>query len=182
MQVDDGMPSWIRKAEEIDWPQFDYAYQEAPDINKMLQTAAFGGEDAAHKACRELHAELEHQSTIYNSTYEAIPFLFEVLKARRGNTGLQLSVLRLIGDVTWSTADLIENNPSAAWQSGAGWPGIGQCHGRLWLGTDEITWLLANHADMDVRMLAAYILGLLIVPGKEFAPAEMNVMTVRFQH
>ena len=86
-------PSWISAMEQVDWAKLDYAYGDATNVSELIRTIAFGDEAEACEACTTLHGELVHQSSVYSSTYEAIPFLIETLAVTGSGSGVRRGVL-----------------------------------------------------------------------------------------
>jgi hypothetical protein len=86
---------WIRRMERVDWAHLEYSYEEAPNVPELIQTVAFGDDEQGCKACSTLHDNIVHQSSIYSSTCEAIPFLIEALAATATVPSLGSHVSRL---------------------------------------------------------------------------------------
>jgi hypothetical protein len=160
---------WIQRMQRVHWAKLDYAYGHATDVTDLIQTIAFGDEAEALDACGILNEELVHQGSIYSSTYEAIPFLVEVLADTRPGSKVRVHVLALLEGI----ADACVHSLQLAHSEGKDpRPQLGRFFDRLWLGTRLFAGLMRDDPAGDVRMGAAYLLGMLLSAGPGFAAAN----------
>ena len=159
-------PAWISRMRAVDWASLDYCYGEHTNVSGLIETIAFGTQDEALDACGTLGNELEHQGSIYSSTYEAIPFLIEA--AAVAAPGVRSRVLYLVAEFVGSAIHWIEMAERD--------PGSGEDYWtanyieRAWLGSEVFARLLHDEGDEILRIVAAYVLGLLLTRGPALAP------------
>jgi hypothetical protein len=168
-------PLWISAMEQVDWAKLDYAYGDATNVSELIRTIAFGDEAEACEACTTLHGELVHQSSVYSSTYEAIPFLIETLAVTGSGSGVRRGVLTLLDDIVASCVYWIEmegNTDPALAEGQDGWVPPSRFIERAWLGLERFARLLHDDDDADVRTRAAHLLGMLLTPAPRLAPAD----------
>jgi hypothetical protein len=160
--------------ERTDWAHLEYSYEEAPNVPELIRTAAFGDDEQACKACSTLHDNIVHQSSIYSSTSEAIPFLIEALAVTGRASMSRLLVLHLLGDIVKSSVHWIEmeSDPEFALGGQEPWPLPRNCIEQTWLGSELFARLLQDDDNADVRILAAYLLGMLLTLGPGSAPTD----------
>jgi hypothetical protein len=159
---------WIARMEQVEWAKLDYAYGNSCDVSALIRTIVFGSEAAACNACTTLHDELVHQSSIYSSTYEAIPFLIDALATTPSKSPRRLAVLKLLDSIAESCLhwiELEETFESTSTEEREKWAPSDKWIRRVWLGSDLFVQMLHDDKDPDVRTYIAHLLGMLVTLG-----------------
>ena len=65
--------------DEIDWANLEHAYGSAHDVPELLRALLASNKNERDEAFYELFANIRHQSTVYEATPYAVPFLAELL-------------------------------------------------------------------------------------------------------
>lgn len=146
----------------IDWGKLHHAYGTAEDVPDQLRALISADAKKRDDALHELFGNIHHQSTIYEATAYAVPFLWEIL-ARSASCD-RTGIVSLIGAIA-NGGGYHRANPTPQEKA---WIAESRAAVRKGLGIAE-THLASK--DVELRMLCAHILASYPEDAERFRPA-----------